>query len=166
MELSVQVFIICLVAGLILVGAEIFVPGGIIGSIGALLLLIAVIDGFIAFPSGGPYIALAIVFFVGLAFYLWIRFFPETGIGRLMTVPNSLATFKGTETGLEQLLGKDGTAVSELRPAGFALIDGRRIDVVTQGGMIGKGEAVRVVEVESNRVIVAHVPAQSATPTA
>jgi membrane-bound serine protease (ClpP class) len=42
-----------------------------------------------------------------------------------------------------------------LRPAGFATFDKKRVDVVTQGEMIAKGERVRVVDVKGNRIIVA-----------
>jgi membrane-bound ClpP family serine protease len=58
------------------------------------------------------------------------------------------------EGGLSALLHKQGTSVSELRPAGIAEIEGRRVDVVTRGEMIPAGVAVEVAEVEGNRVVV------------
>jgi membrane-bound serine protease (ClpP class) len=71
-----------------------------------------------------------------------------------MTVRRSLKDSKATEAGIDELLGKEGVALSDLRPAGFAQLDGRRVDVVTRGDMIAKGQPVCVVEVESNRVVV------------
>ena len=53
-----------------------------------------------------------------------------------------------------ELLGKEGVTVSELRPAGIALIDGRRTDVVTDGEFVAVNQAVEVVEVSGNRVVV------------
>ena len=53
-----------------------------------------------------------------------------------------------------ELLGKEGVTVSELRPAGIALIDGRRTDVVTDGEFVAVDQAVEVVEVSGNRVVV------------
>jgi membrane-bound serine protease (ClpP class) len=52
------------------------------------------------------------------------------------------------------LLGREGHAVSPLRPAGAAEFDGVPHDVVTRGGMIARGAPIRVVEVSGNRVIV------------
>jgi membrane-bound serine protease (ClpP class) len=52
------------------------------------------------------------------------------------------------------LLGQRGNARSMLRPAGIAEIAGRRIDVVTDGEMIDAGEAIVVVRVDGNRVVV------------
>ena len=71
-----------------------------------------------------------------------------------MTVSNDESDFSAVQDGLQELLGAQGEAKSDLRPAGFALINGHRIDVVTQGGMIDKGTPVTVVEIEANRVVV------------
>ncbi len=52
------------------------------------------------------------------------------------------------------LLNQEGVSLSELRPAGIALIDGRRVDVVTDGEFVGVQQPVRVVEARGNRVVV------------
>jgi membrane-bound serine protease (ClpP class) len=52
------------------------------------------------------------------------------------------------------LLGQVGVAISVLGFAGMARIGGRRVDVVTEGEVIPPGIAVRVVEIEGNRVVV------------
>ena len=155
----VELFLICLLTGLTLVGMEIFVPGGILGTIGAMALVGAIVTGFIAFPGFGVYIALGIILLLALVIILWIKFFPRTSIGRQMTVSKDLGAFKATEEGMEALVDKEGVASSDLRPAGFALIDGRRVDVVTQGSMITRGERVRVLRVEGNHVIVGKIEA-------
>ena len=144
-----------------LVGAEVFLPGGILGAIGGVALLGAIIAGFTAFgPTAGVYIACGIFTLVGLVVFLWIKIFPKTGIGKAMTVSRDLADAHGTEAGLDQLLNRKGEAASNLRPAGFALIDGRRVDVITSGGMINKGSAIRVIEIEGNRVVVKQIEEQ------
>ena len=48
--------------------------------------------------------------------------------------------------GDDEMVGKEGVTVSELRPAGIALIEERRTDVVTDGEFVAVGQAVRVVE--------------------
>jgi membrane-bound ClpP family serine protease len=55
---------------------------------------------------------------------------------------------------LESLITKEGTTVSFLRPAGIALIEGKRIDVVTRGEFIDKNLPVVVVAVTGNQVVV------------
>jgi len=51
-------------------------------------------------------------------------------------------------------MGKTGTAVTNLRPAGTVRIDGRRVDVVSRGEFIEKDKPVLVIAVEGNRVVV------------
>jgi len=52
------------------------------------------------------------------------------------------------------LLGRSGIASSYLRPAGVATIDGRRIDVLTEGEFVTAGSAIRVTRVEGARIFV------------
>jgi membrane-bound serine protease (ClpP class) len=51
-------------------------------------------------------------------------------------------------------LGRTGTALSPLRPAGVADIDGARVDVVSDGGFIEAGVEIEVTRVDGNRVVV------------
>ena len=157
MNPAIQIFMISLISGLLLLGSEIFVPGGILGIFGGAALMVAVVAGFFAFPGFGPYVAVAILLLVGVAIVLWIKLFPSSRVGKMMTVSRDLAESKSSQPGLPELLGKRGKALSGLRPSGFALIDGHRVDVVTEGGMISKDEPIEVIEVEGNRVVVARV---------
>lgn len=52
------------------------------------------------------------------------------------------------------LLGREGTAEMNLHPAGRALIDGQRVNVISRGEFIEKGQAVRICEVHGNRILV------------
>jgi membrane-bound serine protease (ClpP class) len=53
-----------------------------------------------------------------------------------------------------RLLGEEGIASSDLRPAGVVLLKGKRIDAVSEGEYITAKTKVRVVLVEGNRVVV------------
>lgn len=61
------------------------------------------------------------------------------------------------EQTLAALVGSVGVAHSDLRPVGIVLIDGKRVDCVTEGAMIDAGARVKVVQVEGNRVVVRQV---------
>jgi membrane-bound ClpP family serine protease len=54
----------------------------------------------------------------------------------------------------KSLVGREGVAVSILRPAGKAMFGDQLADVVTEGDLIPKDERVRVVRVEGSRVVV------------
>ena len=52
------------------------------------------------------------------------------------------------------LVGKEGTVLTELRPAGSVLIDGAPVDVVSEGTFIKKGERVKVISTNGARGVV------------
>lgn len=54
----------------------------------------------------------------------------------------------------EEWLGKEGVAVSELRPAGIALVGGKRLDVVTDGEFVAAQHPIKIVEARGNRIVV------------
>lgn len=147
-----------LISGVLLLCVEVFVPGGILGTIGIGLMIWAVAEGYRTLGSEtGTYLLIGVMIFFGVALYLWVRFFPRSPFGRWMSLGATAKGFRAAEDKLEELMGREGTARSPLRPAGVVDIDGRRVDVVTEGGMIGSGARVRVVEVEGNRVVVRKV---------
>lgn len=53
-----------------------------------------------------------------------------------------------------QLLGKTGVAVTDLGPSGFALIEGHRVQVVSQSGYIEKGVEIVVKSGKGGHLVV------------
>ena len=53
-----------------------------------------------------------------------------------------------------RLVGRQGTTVTALRPAGTVDFDGERVPVVTEGDHVVAGRPVEVVAVEGNRIVV------------
>jgi membrane-bound serine protease (ClpP class) len=62
--------------------------------------------------------------------------------------------FSSAENEFQALLGRQGVAGTPLRPAGVMMIDGERVDVVSEGGFISAQTPVEVVKVEGRKVIV------------
>jgi membrane-bound serine protease (ClpP class) len=54
-------------------------------------------------------------------------------------------------------VGQQGQTATPLRPAGIALIDGVRVDVVSEGEMVDAGVPIVVVRMEGNRIVVRRV---------
>jgi membrane-bound ClpP family serine protease len=55
------------------------------------------------------------------------------------------------------LLGSQGTAATKLMPSGRGQFGDRICDVITQGQVVEKGEAIEVIEAVANRVVVKKV---------
>jgi membrane-bound serine protease (ClpP class) len=62
--------------------------------------------------------------------------------------------YVSTPDGDNRLPGRSGVALSPLRPAGIAEVDGVRVDVVSDGDFIDAGTPIEVTRVQGNRVIV------------
>ncbi len=132
------------------------VPGhaapGIFGGI-ALLLSILLAFGLPMFFIALQTVATAIVLTVVL-FYLATLAWPENAWIKKITFTGAQGHDYVTSTDFSSLAGRSGIAGSYLRPAGVALIDGSRVDVLTQGEFIPQGTPVRVSRVEGARVFV------------
>jgi membrane-bound serine protease (ClpP class) len=63
-----------------------------------------------------------------------------------------------------ELEGRIGTALTDLRPSGTMGIDGERIDVVTEGPWVEKGDSVVVLRAESYRHVVRKAEPDEAEP--
>jgi membrane-bound serine protease (ClpP class) len=55
---------------------------------------------------------------------------------------------------LESYVGRQGNALTDLRPAGIAVINDKRVDVVTRGEYLEKDSAIIVTAVTGNQIIV------------
>ncbi|MBT3289564.1 MAG: hypothetical protein HN849_14390 [Victivallales bacterium] len=142
------------VAGFLLVFFEIFVPGGILGIIGALLIGAGVAAATFEDPAWGMQL-LAVSAGLGLVgLYLWLKFFPRSPFGKRMILQNDAKDWHGFDPEQESLVGSEGVSHTPLRPAGVAIFDGRRLDVVTRGERIPANQPVHVINVEGNRVVV------------
>jgi membrane-bound serine protease (ClpP class) len=51
-------------------------------------------------------------------------------------------------TGIEALVGREGTAVSDLAPEGTVRVDSENWHAVAEGGGIAAGEPIRIIGVE------------------
>jgi membrane-bound serine protease (ClpP class) len=83
------------------------------------------------------------------------------GLKLLARSPLALRTSLSSKSGYSsfdeksgQYIGKTGQAATDLRPSGTAIIDDKRVDVVTRGDYIEKGSQIRVIDVEGSRVVV------------
>lgn len=147
-----ELVIALLAVGIVLLVAETILPGVIAGVLGACCLIAGILEGYVKFGvKTGNLILLLVMVGLTAGFCLWLKFFPDSRMARLI-VSRKVVGDIGTEQ--PELVNQSGTAFTQLRPAGTALINGRRVDVVTEGQLIERGSPVKVVGVEGMRVIV------------
>jgi membrane-bound serine protease (ClpP class) len=152
--------VLLFVVGFVALFLELFLPAaGVVGAMGLVCMITATV---LAYRSVGT--AAGTVFLAGILvgtpamIMLGLKAFPKSFIGKRLILHQSMEQESGyTSSDVETyrgLLGKAGTALTTLRPAGTAGIGNRKYSVVTGGEMIDKNEAVVVVQVEGNRVVV------------
>ncbi len=147
-----DVVIVLLLVGALLVLAETVLPGMIAGIVGVCCLVAAVVETYVRFGERpGSLVLLGVLTGLVAGFSLWIKFFPDSRFARRF-VSRRVVGEIGTHR--PELLHQTGTAFTQLRPAGTAVINGRRVDVVTEGQLIERGTPVQVVAVEGMRVVV------------
>lgn len=147
-----------IIVGIILIALEIFIiPGfGIAGIPGILMLLGGVFLAADTFAEGVIYLLITLLT-IGLLTFILLK------TGRLAKVwgkislrekQNNTEGYVAPKQEYIHYLGKTGTALTLLRPAGSAVIEGERVDVVTDGSFIPKDSKIIVMAVEGTRIIV------------
>jgi membrane-bound serine protease (ClpP class) len=155
--------------GVVLLAVEVFVtPGfGVAGLIGLLSLcgglVLAMVgrDWHAALAAGAVSTAVTVVSSVLVATVagaaLLLRYFPETRFAQRTIVLGARVGADGADSFREDvsgLVGLEGTARTPLRPSGTVVIDGRRLDAVSEGPLVDVGARVRVVDVRGASVVV------------
>jgi membrane-bound serine protease (ClpP class) len=151
--------IVCFAVAFILFFLEIFVPsGGIIGFVAAASLIGGIVMLFrIDTTLGviGIVVSVATLpFIIGFALHVW----PNTPIGRMLMLNQRQAPMSDAHSEprgvieVDPLVGQMGKAVTDLRPVGTCVIEGKRMECLAASGMIRSGAAVKVVAVDGSQV--------------
>jgi len=153
MELSLV--IILGILGVICIGAEVFLPGGVLGVLGGGAMLAAVFFAYKVSGIKGAFIALISLVIIAIIFYnVVLKLVPKTRMGRSLFLSENQKDVNVACSGMDKLVGEQGIALSELRPAGIADIDGKRYNVTTQGDFIEQNSKIKVLAYKNNQLIV------------
>jgi membrane-bound ClpP family serine protease len=145
------------VAGLALLFFELFVPGGILGTMGIVCVGASIFFAFKNYEEIAMMVLAGELLALGVGVVIAVRIFPHTPIARRLTLTREFDAqegFTSASSESDTYVGKEGVALTTLRPAGIALIEGKRINVVTDGEFIERDARVRVSEVEGSRIVV------------
>lgn len=151
--------IVLLVLGIMLIFLEIFVPGGILGALGfgAIVGSLLMSTNNIGLMLLSILIAFVVTLSVSIILYKIFGF--RIGIFKRLILTDSTSTEEGyvSYDDRSDLAGKEGLAITPLRPSGTGLFEGKRIDVVTEGSYIENGKKIKIIEVSGGRVIVREI---------
>jgi membrane-bound serine protease (ClpP class) len=143
------------VAGLILIAAEFFLPTMIIGLFGAVVSFAGI---YLAAEAGWVtclLYALGFLVVLALEFVAFRRLLPATAAGRAMiNVSSNDGAAVPAAAGFAVYVGKTGKAVTVLAPSGTVEVDGALLEAYSLDGFVERAAAVVVVEAGAGRVSV------------
>ena len=135
-----------LVAAFILVFFEVILPGGILGIMAALCVILA------SWFAGAEYGAgIGILTFVGSALAIAILVFIEfkllarTSLGSAFFLKSSVTGHSNIAPAEASITGKKGTSLTRLNPSGKVAIDGQSYEAYSQDGYIEENQSIQVL---------------------
>ncbi len=156
--------VILLGLGMIALGVEVFVlPGfGVAGILGACFVAGSIVLALLgAAPTTGDVVSSIGVLAASLAitaavFIAWLRHLPnsERFAGLLHKGSSQQAEGYVSAPLRSELIGREGLALTDLRPSGTVEVDGERVDAVSEGDFVKAGATVTIVSAEGYRHVV------------
>lgn len=162
--------IVLFVAGIGLLAVEVLAlpSGGLLAVAGIVCLVAGLVLSFQDFvlpdPAGAPWqvdifmnsvgrVAGAIVG-ASLGLLALLRFLPKVPVLGRVVLGDQIAGVAPAPEGEPELVGRLGHAVTPLRPGGKVEVDGRVIDVISEGEFVAAGEPVEILRIDGMRTLV------------
>lgn len=150
--------ILIILFGFILIMADIlFIPGGVVAFFGGFFILSAIVASYkvlgkeTAFVlTMGSVILAGLLAYISVKFRLWNRFVRQGNENK----KDGFHSFKGE---LDQQVGKQAETLTDLRPAGIVLVDGKKFDAISEGGFITKGKKTEVMTISAGQLKVREI---------
>lgn len=144
------------ILGLLLLVVEMFIPGfGVAGGSGVVMLLAAIIMT-AQTPLQALIMVLVLIAVIALVLVVVLRSAKYGKLSKKLILNSTSNREDGYSTTSidSSLIGKEGVALSLLRPSGMGEFDEQRIDVVSEGTYIEAGTKIKIVSIEGRRIVV------------
>lgn len=134
-----------LAVGLLLIFLEFFLPGGIMGTIGALVVIASIVIFAMQYHSALVLLyAVICVGFVVVLFRFALWKIKRGEAGRTIYSDDDQEGFIASHFD-KSAIGREGIVDTDLKPGGHILIDDKRHLAISLSGYVSKGEKVKVV---------------------
>ena len=148
--------IICVLAGVILLIVEAFMPGfGVPGISGIILLLAGVAMTWYEYGAMvGLGTTVAVLALVGVAISVSLKSASSGRLSKSDLILNDTETPPSENADMQLRVGKEGVVKNTLRPVGTAEFDCGKLHVTSDGEYVSEGQKVRIVRVEGTQIFV------------
>lgn len=155
MDVVMIIGLILLIAGFVLAGIEMVVPGfGAPGICGIICLVAGV---FLTADSveAGIFITVVVIVILGILMTVIMGFLSQKKFKSPIVLDEDLkAGVPISSSDLEYLIWKEGKASTDLKPAGKGNFEGIELDIFSEGPYIKKGTSIVISRINENRLMV------------
>jgi len=142
-------------AAIVLVFFEVILPGGVLGILAGICVILATwlgVNEYGAMGGLGVFLgtSLAIVFVIFIEFKLLAR----TKFGNGFLLKNTVTGRSKSSSIDDTIIGTEGGALTRLNPSGKVIIAGQSYDAHSQDGYIDRGEPIAVVSKDNFKLII------------
>ncbi len=153
--------------GLAVIFVELFVPSaGMLGVVASICLVSGIVVAFFQDFQTGVFMMIGTLLVVPVILAIMVKVWPSTPIGRRIMIgrmsEEDVLPQGEYYTDLKGLVGQLGIAKTKMLPSGMVMINGKKYDAVSKGMPIDAGDAIKVLAVRGNRVLVAGYDGQVA----
>ncbi len=140
-----SIIITLIIVALVLVAFEVILPGGILGGIAALCVIVAMILTHIDYGIWYAVLVFAVSSILILALILIeFKVLKSTSLGSSFFLKETVTGHSGPTTEVS-LIGKNGQTLTRLNPSGKVTIDGKSYEAVSQDGYIEAKQEITIV---------------------
>ncbi|NBR08878.1 MAG: serine protease [Opitutaceae bacterium] len=142
--------------GVLLLAGEVFMPGAVLGILGALCMAAGCVLSFLQLGTSGGLVATVVaLILLGLTLYVELIWLPKTKFGKKLIVQSTIAATSQPPLAAQDIvIGKMAEAVTPLMPTGYVLVEGHRYEAFSPAGHVAKGALLRVSGLDNFRLIV------------
>lgn len=163
MDTITIVGVLLLIAGFVLVGIEMVLPGFSVPGVSGIICLVAGVFALADSAMEAAVITLAVLAVLGILMAVILKFLSNGRLKTPIVMDEEQQRTKGylSSSDLNYLLGKQGVTMTDLRPVGIGRFDGVNFDVMSGGNYIPKGTEVEIIKVEGSKLLVQEKPQRS-----
>ena len=148
--------IVLLIAGFVLVGIEMILPGFSVPGVSGIICLVTGIFILSDSVMEAAVITIAVLAVLGILMAIILNLLSRGKLKTPIILGDEQKKTEGyiSSNDLNYLLGKQGIAVTDLRPSGVGLFDEVKFDVMSEGNYITKGTSVTIIKVSGSKLVV------------
>jgi membrane-bound ClpP family serine protease len=151
-------WLILLVLGLLFIFLEFYMPGAVMAIIGSIMLLASI--AIFAEQTQSIMLTLLFVVIIGVLLYLLIKYtvkyIPKAKSGFSIYSNKDQEGYQASEYDVNAI-GKKGKVISDLKPGGFILVDGKKQAAISESGYISRGTEVIVLSGDGESLMVKEI---------